>query len=214
MQIRHLLMIFIPAFVLIFLVLFIRIIQYEPLNPAIEAIDASSKTDTSVIPLFPEDPIVGDKKALTSLVLFADFGCDQCKNEYLLFQQMLIEYGAKVKIIWKGLPVTKFPYDSELSHVYAFCANKQKKFATFTDIVFENNFALSEENLKDIAVSSELDIDSLETCLQSSEPREYIEKNKQIARLLNIQSVPTMFLNNKQISNPQTLDEWKTLLSL
>lgn len=214
MKIRQLLMIFIPALVLLVLFLFIRVVQYEPLNPTLEQNTDQENIDTSVIPLFPEDPIIGDKKASASIVVFADFGCDQCKNEYALFQQILAEYPSKVKMIWKGLPVTKFPYDSTLSHSYAFCAHKQGKFPAFANIVFENNFSLNEENLNDIALAADLDVSRLQTCAQSQEPAQHMEKNKQIARLLNIQSVPTMFLNNKQIPNPQTVDEWKALLSL
>jgi len=215
MKNKQLLIIFLPAFLLLALFLFVRIVQYEPLRPKIEKVDPEQQEkEKSNIPIFPEDPILGDKKAATSLIVFADFGCEQCKNEYIMIKQLIAEYPKKIKIIWKGLPVTKFPYESEPAHMAAYCANKQGKFEAFSDLLFENQHSLDKDTLATLSSEAGLDTNQLQTCMQSADAATHIQNTKDLAKLLNVQAVPTLFLNNNQISAPQSMDDWKALLSL
>ena len=51
-------------------------------------------------------------------------------------------------------------------------------------------------------------------CLQSTEMKEYLSKNEILARTLNIQSLPAIFLDNKQITPPNDIAGWEAFLSL
>lgn len=211
MKIKHLLLIFLPAIALLIIIFFVRVVQYEPLNPKISA---SENKDASAIPIFPEDPILGNKKAPTAVIVFADFGCEECKNEYAILRDLLITYPEKVKVIWKGLPVTKFPYDSELANLYGFCANKQNKFAEMADVLFVNQLSLTEDTLKNLSEEVGLNTKTLASCVQSQESKTALQKTKDLAEILKIQAVPAVFLNNNQIPAPKSIEEWKTALSL
>ena len=167
------------------------------------------------------DPIfVGDKKIIDKLANDLKWNISNYEvvdepienNTAPIAAKMASE--GKVKIIWKGLPVSQFPYPSKLVHTYAYCANKQGKFEGFKNYAFTNFANLSEASLEHIAEEIELDNKKLTECLEASETELYIENTKQIAQILNIQAVPTFFINNRQINQPSTQDGWKTLLNL
>jgi len=125
LKLRHLLAIFIPAILIIVAVFFVRIIQYQPLYPKQSAGSQKNITDFT-IPIFSTDPVLGDRQAPATLIVFSDLGCALCREEFSIWQKILKTYPKKFKIIWKALPVTQIPYDTRLANSYAYCANEQK----------------------------------------------------------------------------------------
>jgi len=68
--------------------------------------------------------------------------------------------------------------------------------------------------LQSISEQIALDQTKLAACLASPAAQTHIDATKALASQLNIQALPTMFLNNKQIQLPATLDGWRTLLEI
>src|SRR3989338_2888177 len=172
MSTKKLILIFLPFIILAAFALFIRIVQYEPLFPKIT--EMGDKTVLQV-PIYPEDPITGDKKAAVTIIAFEDFACENCKLESELLSTILKEHPNSIKIIWKILPITRFPIDSTLSAQYAYCANQQGKFDIFKSYAFENGTNLSEEVLQTIVTQIKLDDKKLNTCLEAAEGAPYLE---------------------------------------
>lgn len=202
---------FTPVILIAAGLLWMRIVQFET--------SEDSKTDTleqdiALIPIVQEDPVLGKKNARATLVVFEDYGCPACKQQSELLDTILTSYPNDVKIIWKGLPVTQFPYPSGEAHDYAYCAHKQDQFEAFKTYAFANADNLSPAILRSIATEIGLNEKKLTECLASPAPAAYREQTEQIARLLNIQSVPTVFLNNTQIETPPTIEGWQVLLEL
>lgn len=210
---RHIFLIFIPALLLGFLALFIRVIQYEPLFPKNEEKGVDTKAQL-VVPLFESDPILGDKRAPLTVIAFEDFGCEACRGQDGLISALLEQYPKKVKFVWKSLPVTKFPYPTDRAARYGFCADEQNQFAEFKQFAFANAENLSEAGLAQITEAMKLDKNKLTRCLNSQDVEAYMTKNQQLALLLNVQAVPTFFIDNVQISTPQSIDQWKAVLNL
>lgn len=211
---RQIFLVFIPALLLGALGIFIQFIQYRPLNPEPPAMDQTLSQAPTLVPLLPSDPIIGNKKAPITLIAFEDFGCEGCKSQTDMLDKLLAKYPDKVKIIWKGLPVTTFPQDTTRAHIYGYCAYQQNKFTEYQKLAFANSDNLSETVLGIIKEQLKLDEARFAECIASEEPRVYIDQTKQIALSLYIQAVPTFFLNNKQIQAPQFLEGWETLLNL
>ncbi len=55
---------------------------------------------------------------------------------------------------------------------------------------------------------------TLNTCLSSDAPDTYLAQNEMIARSVNIQAVPAVFIDERQIRPPSTLSGWEQLLDL
>lgn len=214
MSTKKLLLIFLPALLVAGLALFIRILQYEPLFPKPDKNQSAETTKLLQIPIFPDDPIVGSKKAGITLVAFEDFGCSHCQQQNSSLNEVQKKYPNRVKIIWKGLPVARFPFSTEGTNLYSYCADRQQKFNEFKEYAFANSDNLSETTLKEIIQAINLDEKDLADCVASPEAATYIERTKQLARVLNVQAVPAFFIENKQIAAPQSVTEWELLLSL
>lgn len=206
--------VFIPAILLCALALFIQIVRYEPLIPKMDEQKKDEQSSKFIIPILPTDPIIGNKKSPVTVVAFEDFSCGGCKAQHELFLELQNQYPDKVKMVWKGLPVNDFPYPSSDALKYGICAHEQKKFDEFASYAYANATNLSPGTLSQIADEIQLDRSDLDSCLSSERPAKQIELTKEIARTLNLQSVPTFFINNTQIQTPQSLDAWKQILGL
>lgn len=213
MKSRHLLFIFLPALLVGGLGLLVQVIRYEPLYPK-ERTDAEIPVEALTVPIYDDDPILGDIRAPITLIAFEDLICATCREHMELLETLQAAYPKKFKIIWKGLPVTRFPESSELAHHYAFCAKEQKQFLAFLSRVIEEQNRLSEAALQSIAEQSGLNEEELAECLRSERPEEYQKKIEALAASLNIQAVPAIFMNNTQIQPPRDREEWITLLNL
>ncbi|MDD2656111.1 MAG: thioredoxin domain-containing protein [Patescibacteria group bacterium] len=209
---KKLFLIFIPAILIVGLAFFIQIIKYQPLFPKVNPEDSIAKE--FVIPLYPQDPIIGNAKAPLTIVAFEDFSCESCSGQSAMLENLLQKYPNKFKVLWKSLPVSEFPYPSINAVKYGYCANEQKKFLDFKASAFVNSSSLSETILQSIAEETNLDDKKLSKCLNSTEVTDYIDNNKQIAKILNIQAVPAFFINNKQIENPKAEYQWEEILEL
>ena len=207
-----LLLIFIPALLLLGLGLFIRITQYEPLIPSAKTL---AEQNAFKLPILPTDPILGEKKAPKTIIAFEDFACEHCQFQQELLSEVREKHPNDVKIVFKGLPVATFPFDSRIAHAYAFCAEQQGEFELFASYAFTNGSNLSESVLNTIVEQIEgLDAQIMERCIESYLPEQHISTTEQIAATVQLQTVPTFFVNNKQIQNPQTVEEWENILGL
>ena len=157
---------------------------------------------------------MGDKKAPITLIAFEDFGCDHCKQQFAIFDELLTTYPGKIKIVWKGLPVTRFPVDTRLSHAYSYCMNQHNKFDQFKRLAFANSTNLTRNTLNTIVTELGIDPLIIETCMQSDEPETHLKQVEAIARTLNIQAVPAIFKDGVQLHAPGSAIEWAELLEL
>jgi protein-disulfide isomerase len=210
---KHLMSVFIPAIALGVLILAITIKQYQPLYPSTPAAAPQSPTTLQTIPLLPDDPILGNKKAGHTIIIFGDFGCESCHTQMALLEELLQTSGQKMKIVWKGLPATRIPYPSDTAHLYAYCVNKHNKFLPFADSVFSSIDNLLPTNLDALVTAQGLSDSEIKSCSSGSEAKQYMTDTQSIAQNLNIQAVPTIFLDNIQIQPPTTIEGWQALVS-
>lgn len=212
MKHKHIYLLFIPAVLVVIILFGVRIFQYQPLIPDSSAYENQNKDFQ--IPIYPDDPVLGNPRASKTVIAFEDYGCEGCKVQDMLLTQLLDKHGDKIKIIWKGLPVTHFPQPSRQAHLYGYCANQQGKFVQFKQLAFNNYLNLSEETLTKITEDIELNQKTLQACLNAPGTTEYIDKTEQIATILQIQAVPAIFINNQQVNSPATLSGWEAMLGL
>ncbi|MBP9731896.1 MAG: thioredoxin domain-containing protein [Candidatus Magasanikbacteria bacterium] len=205
--------VFFPAILLGSLALFIQIVRYQPLYPKIDTTEQNADSKFEV-PILPTDPIIGNRKSPITVIAFEDFSCSACKAQHDLFLQVQQKYPDKIKMIWKGLPVNNPLQPPVTALRYGVCAHEQKQFDQFAAYAFSNSDNLSEGTLNKISEEIKLDTEKLTTCLASDRPDQIIETNKKIANTLNLQSVPTLFIDNKQIQTPETLNDWERILGL
>jgi len=87
-------------------------------------------------------------------------------------------------------------------------------FGEFKSAAFANQGSLVIDTLDIIVEELELDIDKLNDCLASGRPSAHLNMIEGLAKVLNVQQVPTFFLDNAQIQTPRSLAAWESLLQL
>ncbi len=210
---RHLILTFVPAILLVILVIYIQYLNYEPLYPDYEALQTTQE-DIGFVPIFANDPILGNKQAPVTIIAFEDAACTHCKDQTELFAELLAEYPGKFKVVWKGLSAVTFPQSSERAHEYLYCAEEQGLFEPMLKQIFDNQTTLEDDNLKRFADIAGIDRNSITSCLNSERPSNYIEDIRTLARSLNVTGVPTSYVNGERIDAAITRDGWKSILSL
>lgn len=210
MKLRQLLTIFIPALLVVGIGLFIQVLRYQPLFP-----DKSAEvTPDFTIPILNDDIIYGNQNSVHTIVAFEDFNCPACAEHSAALDKLLEQKPNSFRVVWKGLPVTTFPYSSETAQRYGFCAHQQGKFRQFKTAAFANKDNLSLTTLNTLSETLGLKKNSLETCLNSAGTSLYLERVKQLSAQVGIQSVPTFFVNNRQVQPSPTPESWAALLQI
>lgn len=207
MNIKKMLLVFIPALLFLSFILFVEILNYKPQFP-----EKKEVTTDFTIPVLADDPIIGLKRAGKTIVTFGDFSCQNCQMYHEVFKQLIAKHPTAVRVVWKGLPVTRFPYPSEPALLAGYCAASQGKFTEYSELAFANRDNLTEPILKNLTESLQLDQTDLANCVASKEALTHLENNKAIASSLNIQAVPVFFVNNLQVNALPTLEAWEDVL--
>lgn len=162
--------------------------------------------------------MLGDPNARITIVKYADYNCGHCMHASKILKRMLSEFSGIIKVYYKNFPLDgncnrlvqrKSPNGSScIAASASICANKQSKFLEmYTGLygVNESGGYHTAATTMEIAKSIKLDIPSFQTCLNSAEVREQINREVDEAEKLNIQSTPSLYINNKPLT-PGTPD--------
>src|SRR6185312_17457871 len=105
-------------------------------------------------------PCRGPADAPVTIVEFSDFECPHCAMARPMLEQLVDVEQGKVRFCFKPFPLTMHPH-SEPAAEAAMYAQEHGKFWELHDLLFENQQALENENLKTYAQKAGLDGDDL-----------------------------------------------------
>jgi len=157
------------------------------------------------------DPSIGDNNAKVILIEYTDFACNACKNTNDILNEIKNIYGNRIKIVFKALPVIN-ELLSKKAAVAAYCAGEQNKFWEFKDLLFENNNILFDETFYNLAGALGLNQQNFTTCLNSQKYDALINNNIAEALKLQIISIPTIYINNEQITEYVAVNTLKNII--
>ncbi len=164
-----------------------------------------------------EDPTTGNPNAKVTLVEYADFQCPACAAYHPLVKQLLADYKNKIYFVYRYFPLTQVHQNAMISAQAAFAAGLANKFWEMHDMLFEtqNSWANSQkarETFIDYAKKLNLDIDKFTKDIDSTEAKNFITDTSNKGTAIGINSTPTFFINGSKIQNPQTYNDFKSLI--
>jgi len=122
-----------------------------------------------------EDYILGNENAKVTLIEFSDFECPFCASFHPTMQQVMTEYGDKVRLAYRHYPLPFHPNAQKAAEASE-CVGKQKGddgFWAYTDAIFAENDKMggkiSPEAIKAAAQGTGVNITQWQTCLDSGE---------------------------------------------
>lgn len=151
-------------------------------------------------------PFVGPKDAKITVVEFFDYSCGYSKRLAPSIQKVVAD-NPDVKFVFKPLA-----FVSNISKYQAqagMAANKQGKFMEFYKKVMAFEGLMKKDDVDAIAKEIGLDIDKYETDINSDSVKTSLNNFASLARDVNINGVPTLYVNTKQVSamSPEPIQE-------
>jgi protein-disulfide isomerase len=158
------------------------------------------------------DPGMGNEKAPVAIVIFSDYQCGFCRKQEQILKNLLNQYGDKIRLIWKDYPESDENSISFLAAVAGRCAQEQKKFWEYHDLLFQNSGGLNSKILFELARKLNLNINQFNYCLSGNEAEQLIKDNIEEADALGISGVPFIYVNDREIMGQIDLEELKKII--
>jgi len=158
-----------------------------------------------------EAPVKGPKSAPVKIVEWSDFQCPFCGRAGPTLAQIEREYGEKVQIAFKHMPLsmhTKAPG----AHAAAEAANRQGKFWEMHDKIFANQRQLDDATYVKYAEELELDVPKFKADMKSAQVKQKIDADMAQASKLGVTGTPAFFVNGRFLSGAQPFDSFKRLI--
>ncbi|MDQ3159132.1 MAG: DsbA family protein [bacterium] len=151
------------------------------------------------------------------VVEYGDFQCPACRAYYPIIKQVESQYGDRVKIRFRHLPLTNIHPNAMAAHRAAQGAAAQGAFWQMHDILYERQDQWSAANnpekfFEDYAKEIGLDLELFKTDSASPETAAIINSDIAIAKEFGFTGTPSFSLNGKEIERPTDFAGFAKLL--
>jgi protein-disulfide isomerase len=192
--------------------------NYHPPAPnddedAAAAVAAAEARIVHRVPL-GTSPIRGGRDALVTIVEFSDFQCKYCKRAESTLQSLLHDYGDKVRLAWRDLPLDMHPR-AEPAAELARAARAQKGDATFWkvhDLLFDAQPSFEDGDFERIARDADLDVARAMKAVKAHTYERAIAADADLGDDAGVEGTPSFFVNGRHVEGAQGLDVWKPLV--
>jgi protein-disulfide isomerase len=157
-------------------------------------------------------PVRGPAEAPVTLVEFSDFHCPFCKQSQATLKRLLERYPAKLRLVYRDLPLDQLHPQARRAAEAARCATDQGKFWEYHDILFAEPPQANGESLRRYAERAGLDTVVFERCLASGSHREAVQRDVEEGTRLGITGTPAFFVNGRPLLGAQPLEAFTRLI--
>ena len=156
-------------------------------------------------------PTRGSDKAIVTIVAWSDFQCPFCNRVAPTLAQIEKEYGDKVRIAFKHMPLS-IHSQAPAAHAAAEAAHRQGKFWEMHDKIFANQRDMGEATLERYAREIGLDLARYAKDIDSEDVKNKISKDLEQAQELSVTGTPSFFINGKFLSGAQPFANFKRMI--
>jgi len=160
-------------------------------------------------------PFVGGANAKVTIQVFSEFQCPFCKRVVDTMHQVEQEYGNRIKVVWRHMPLP-FHKDAPLASEAAQEAFAQKGnagFWKFHDKLFAQQPDIQRPALEKIAEEQGLDLAKFKAALDSNKHKAKVEADTKIGNTAGINGTPGFVINGYFLSGAQPLPAFKKLIN-
>lgn len=165
-----------------------------------------------------DEKVLGNNDAPVTLIEYSDFQCPACKAYEPLLKNLHNDFPDTLKITYRYFPLATIHKNAMISAKAAQVALVQGKFWEMHDMLFDKQDDWeTAENPKDMfigyAETIGLNKDQFIQDIEKIETVDPIKLDQQRGRDAGIQGTPTFILNGKKITNPQSYEDFKKLIT-
>jgi len=180
--------------------------EVEPQQPFQQEEQQGVRVEVSV----DDDPSIGPEDAPITIVEFSDFQCPFCARAKPTIKQILENYGEQVRLVYRDFPILG-PQAQKAAEA-AECADEQGKFWQYHDLLFANQQALDDSNLKQYAKDLGLDTAQFNDCLDSGKMAQEVEKDFRDGQNYGVRGTPAFFINGILVSGAQPYSVFEQII--
>lgn len=151
---------------------------------------------TAVPVVSDDDHIRGNKNAEVTIIEYSDFECPFCNNFHPTLQQVMDNYGDKVRWVYRHFPLSFHP-QAQPSANAAECAAEQGKFWEYADGLFANQASLGDDFYKQLATNVGLNVAKWQDCYSAQKYNAKIETQAQDGAGAGVTGTPGSFIVDK-----------------
>ncbi len=155
----------------------------------------------------------GSPQALVTIVEWSDFQCPFCQRVNPTIDQIMKEYGDKVRVAFKHNPLPM--HNRALAGaIAAEAAGKQgtDKFWKMHDLLFANGRELTDENFVKWAEEIGLDVEKFKQDLEDPALEKKAKANQEQGSKLGARGTPAFFINGRFLSGAQPFESFKKVI--
>ena len=159
-------------------------------------------------------PYKGGANAKVVIQEWSDFQCPFCSRVEGTVQEIMKNYGDKVKFVWRDKPLPMHP-DAPLASEAAREALKQKGpdgFWKMHDKMFQNQQKLKREDLEGYAKEVGLDMEKFKAALDNRTHKAAVDADDKAGTDVGISGTPAFLINGYYVSGAQPYQKFKKLI--
>ncbi len=164
-------------------------------------------------------PFKGPADAKVVIVEYSDFQCPFCARGYATIEnQVLKEYGDKVKFYYKNFPLPMHPW-AEPAAVATECALQQNDTAAYWKLYkfyFENQRELNPQNLKDKTLEqlkdTKVDAAKFTDCFHNKKTADVVKAQMAEGSSVGVNGTPAFLINGRLVSGAQPFENFKSVI--
>lgn len=164
-------------------------------------------------PVDPErDHVRGPADAPVTLVEYADFECPYCGQAEPVVRDLLGQFGAQLRYVFRHLPLADVHEHAEAAAEAAEAAGGQGQFWQMHDLLFEHQDALRANDLIGYAEQLGLDVEVFAAKLRKRRYAPRVERDVESADQSGVSGTPTFFVNGRRHHGAFDLDSLAALV--
>jgi len=170
--------------------------------------------DRYKVPITAAQPVKGPADAPVTIVQWSDFQCPFCSRVEPTIAQLLKDYPNKIRVVWRNnpLPFHNNAMPSALMAMEAFAEGGSEKFWATHDKLFENQKALTREDLEKYAAELKLDVNKVKAAIDGAKYKDSISADQELGQKLGASGTPAFFINGRFLSGAQPVEKFKEVI--
>jgi protein-disulfide isomerase len=179
------------------------------------AFPVNSPIEVGEVNITSSDHVLAVGEPPVTVIEYGDFECPVCgrfsRETYPDIKRDYIDTG-KVRWVFRHFPLSSIHEFALRAAEAAECAAGQEMFWEYSDLLFENQSALTDSDLIAYAGDLGLNLASFEACMQSGEKLAGILEDRESGLAIGVPGTPSFVIGNRLYARFFSLEEFSRLI--
>ncbi len=145
-----------------------------------------------------QDHVQGSPDASITLVEYGDFECPHCGAAYPIIKKMQLVFGEQLRFVYRNFPLSESHPHAKPAAIAAEAAALEGRYWEMHDAIFENQDALDEDGLLQLADDIGLSLEKFKEDLQNPELDAKVEADFESGIRSGVNGTPCFFINGQK----------------